>query len=288
MAMAKLKVTEEELTKVKAALPPNLDEVQKSLADAKRIADENKQLNERLEIIAFEQSPRFQTWWRTETGKHIKVAQQHVPPAERDALAKLLLEPASVERDTALTTLVEKLPGVAQRIINGALEGMDVLRLQREEALSSNKAARELQAHESTEREKEATAREQRRQSLTESALKQARSYSAFQPTGDPAHDAEIPQREQFIRAAIAGKLSDDVTLALPAISVEYLHLTERVIPALRAEVAKQTELIKQLQAGGVRPSEGTGAKGGKSAAAEDAEKKGTSFAEKVRALMTS
>jgi hypothetical protein len=285
-ALARSKALEEELAKTKAALPPNLEEVQKSLADAKRHADENKQLTEQLETISLERSPRFQNWWNTETAKHIKLAQQYVQKEHREEFGKLLLAAPSPERDSRIDELLEPLSNTGKRIATGAVEAMEVLRLQREEALTNGSARyKELVAHEKAEAEKEAQAIEQRKEQLTQKALGKAKGYTAFQPSGDTAADAEIPQREAFVRAAINGKLDEEVMLALPAISVEYLHLTEKVIPALRDEVKKQAELIKQLQ--GASPSPSGGGRNQSPAAGKDKgdDKDGNAFMRRVMAL---
>ncbi len=278
------KQLEDELNKTKASLPPNLEEIQKALADAKRLADENKKLTEVVETTNLERSPRFQNWWKTETAKHIKVAQAHVPPEHREEFAKLLLAPASPERNAALDAIVEPLPPTSRRLATGALEQIESLKIQREEALTQGSERwKELQAHEKAEAEKAQSQRQVRLQQVSDEAVKRARSLSAFQPTGDAAKDSEIAHREAFVRAVVAGKLDEDTMLNVPAAAVEGLYLRETVVPSLKAEIAKQAELIKQLQGSNPNPGSGHGASSSK--AENKSEKEGTSFAAKMREL---
>lgn len=280
---ARAKQLEEELTKTKAALPPNLEEVQKALADSKRIADENKKLAEQLETISLERSPRFQNWWKAETGKHIKVAQAHVPPEHREKFAELLLAPASPDRNAALDEIVEALPPTSKRLATGALEAIESLKIQREDALTQGSERwKEMQAHEKAEATKAAQQREQRMTALQEEAVRRGKALSAFQATGDAAKDAEITQREAFVRAVVAGKLDEETMLNVPAAAVEMLHLRDNVIPQLKAEIEKQSQLIKQLQGSGPRGSDGKGP-----STKQPEAKEGQSFADKVRELMT-
>lgn len=279
-AMARAKQLEDDLNKTKAALPPNLEEVQKALADSKRIADEHKALTEQLETINLERSPRFQNWWKSETTKHIKVAQAHVPAEHREEFAKLMLAPPSPERDAALDAILEPLSNTAKRLAGGALEQLESLKIQRDEALTrGSERYRELQAFEKAEAEKVAKERQARVQSLSDEALRRAKAgFSAFQPTGDPAKDAELAGREAFVRAAVAGKLDEDILLNVPAAAVEYVHLRDTVIPALKAELEKQNALIKQLQGSGPRGSDGRSP----TTKTEEPAKDGNSFAQKV------
>lgn len=263
-AAARAKQLEEELTKTRAGLPSNLDEIKIALEDSKRVSEENKKLTETLETLNLERSPRFQNWWTTETGKHIKVAQSHVPAAKREEFAKLLMADPSPERDAALDDILEPLSSTAKRLATGALEQLESLRIQREEALAKgSERYKELIAHEQAETQKQAEAKRTHQTLMTEKALAHSKNFSAFKPTGDAAKDAEIPAREAFVKACLSGKLDDDTMLNIPAAAVEYLHQRDTVIPGLKAEIAKQAELIKQLQGTSPRAGEGRGPSGG-------------------------
>lgn len=283
-AVARAKQLEEELTKTKAALPPNLEEVQKALADSKRIADEHKALTEQLETINLERSPRFQNWWNTETQKHIKVAAAQIPPDKRAEFTKLVMENPSEERNAAIDAILEPLSNTGKRLANGALEQLESLKIQRDEALTQgSERYKQLQAHEKEEADKAAKAYQAKISHLSDEAIRRAKQrFSAFQPTGDAARDAAIAEREAFVRAVVTGKVDEDTLLSLPAAAVEYLHMKDTVVPALKAELAKQAELLKQLQGANPRASEGKGPAASKKQEADD----GTSFAARVRQLM--
>lgn len=283
-AQERAKQLEEELTKTKAALPPNLEEVQKALADSTRISAEHKAAIEQLETLKLERSPRFQNWWNTETQKHVKVAKAHVPPEHRDKFAKLIMEDPSEERDAAIDQILEPLSNTAKRLASGALEQLESLKIQRDEALTQgSERYKQLQAFEKAERDKAERDQQTRIQTLSDDAVRRAKqTYSAFQPTGDATKDAAIAEREAFVRGVISGKMDEETVLGLPAAAVEYLHLRDNVVPGLKAELAKQAELLKQLQGSSPSPSAGKGSGQGKAKEPEA----GTSFASRVRELM--
>lgn len=284
-AVARAKQLEEELTKTKAALPPNLEEVQKALADSKRIADEHKALTEQLETINLERSPRFQNWWNTETQKHVKVASAQVPPDKRAEFSKLIMQDPSEERNAAIDAILEPLSSTGKRLANSAIEQLESLKIQRDEALTQgSERYKQLQAHEKEEADKAAKAYQAKISHLSDEAIRRAKQgFSAFQPTGDSDKDAAIAEREAFVRAVVAGKVDEDTLLSLPAAAVEYLHMKDTVVPALKAELAKQAELLKQLQGASPRGSDGKGPAASKKQEPDD----GTSFAARVKQLMT-
>jgi hypothetical protein len=283
-ATARALALEQELTKTKTSLPANIEDIKKALAEAERISSEHKTLTEQLETINLERSPRFQQWWKNETTKHLKIAQAHVPVEQREELAKLLLAPSSPERDAQLDEILEPLSNVAKRLTNGAIEQIETLKIQREDALAKgSERYKELQAHEQAEAARVTQVEAAKRQGLEEEAMRRTKQFSAFQPTGDAEHDAQIPQREAFVRAMVAGRLDENSILNVPAAAVEMLHLREKVIPGLKAEIAKQAELIKQLQGSGPKGSDGRNPAQGKSGPEP---KEGSSFADRVAELM--
>jgi hypothetical protein len=195
-----------------------------------------------------------------------------------------LLAPSSPERDAQLDEIIDPLSNTAKRLTGGAIEQLESLKIQREEALTRGSDGwKQLQAQERAEAEQAAVARQTKLNTLTDEAIRRAKNFSAFQPTGDAAKDGEIPQREAFVRAVVAGKLDEDALLNVPAAAVEYLHLRDNIIPGLKAELAKQIELIKQLQGATPRGSDGKGP-----APKSDAPTQGdgSEFAQRVAGLM--
>lgn len=281
-AEARAQALEAETAKFKG-LPLEPAKIAETLAERDRLAKEHDALIAQLETVNLERSPRFQSWWTSETGKHLKLAERAVPAAAREEVKRLLMEPFSTERDSRLAELTAELPEPTKRTLYSALEHLDSVKLQREEALTKGSEHwKQLQEAERLERVKADQAAAAARDRLTNSALTVAKSFSAFQPIAeDAAHNAEIPQREAFIRAAVSGQLDEDVAVSLPAAAVEYLHLANKVVPALRAELAKRDELIKQLQ--NASPAPGDGSAGG---TREPEPEPGSAFVTAVRKAM--
>lgn len=276
------KQLEEDLAKLRTAVPADLDALKAAAAERDRLAKEHDAAIAQLETFNLERSPRFQSWWHAETDKHVKLAQRVVAADKRDQVAKLLMQPSSSDRDTQLEALLADASEPTKRTIYGSLSALDAAKLQRDEALTrGSEHWRQLQETERQEQLRAQQAATQRRTQLAEAALARARQFTAFQTiTGDEAHNAEIRQREEFVRGAVAGTLDEDVATAIPAAAVEYLHLANKVVPELRAELAKRDELIRALQNATPSPS------GGTSSIPPQEENKGTSFASAVRKAM--
>ena len=282
-ALARAKQLEDELGKVRSSLPPDLDALRAAATEREKLAKEHAAALTALETANLERSPRFQNWWTTETEKHLKIAERHVPPDQRAAVRKLLMEPASTERDAALNAILEPLPGVAQRLVSGAMEQLEAVKIQREEALTAGSENwKKLQAAERAEREKADAAAAARRTALADRALAYARKLPSFQTDPQvPESAAEATRNEAWVRSVVAGDIDEETAVAIPAAAVEYLRLSQKEIPRLEAEIAKRDALIKQLQQASPAPS------GGSAPAARAPEPKpGTSFASRVSALM--
>lgn len=258
---AKIKPLEEELAKLKTTpAVPELDELRTKATRAEQLEAENKQLLERLETINLEHSPRFQNWWKTETEKHVKLAQRNVPADKREELGKLLLEPASTERDAAIDAIIEPLGKTAQRLINGAIEQLEMVKQTREDSLAQgSERYKQLMAKEAEER----TAAQRQSQAaldrITQAALNRASALEAFKPIdGNTEHNEAINARREFVKALVAGKVDEDVAVAIPGLAFEALHLRDTVVPALRRDLDAANAIIKQLQSAGPAPANAT------------------------------
>lgn len=259
----KLKPLEEELAKLKTApVDADLEKIRAEAAKAEQLAKENQELLERLETLNLEHSPRFQNWWKTETEKHVKMAQRNVPADKREELGRLLLEPSSSERDAAIDAILEPLGKTAQRLVNGAIEQLESVKLQREETLSKgSESYKLLMAKEAEER---AAAQKQSQAALervTRAALERASNLEAFKPIdGNTEHNEAITVRREFVKALVAGKVDEDVAVAVPGLAFEALHLRDVVVPALRRDLEAANAIIKQLQSAGPAPDAATAA----------------------------
>lgn len=279
---ARAKQLEEDLAKARTAAPDpkSLEEMQKSADAFQRLTKEHQTLLEQMETINLERSPRFQNWWNEETSKHVKIAQRHVPADKREVLGKLLMEPSSAERDAAIDEIIEPLSNTSKRLISGAIEELEIVKIKREDALTKgSENYKKLVEAERLERIQTEQKTAQERERIAGLALNKAKQMSAFQPIqGDDAHNAEISQREAFVRAAVEGKLDTDVAVTIPAAAIEYLHLSQKVVPALNTKIATLEKTIRELQASSPSPSGG-----GAPAQKSEEPKEGTAFAAAVR-----
>ncbi len=269
----KWKPLEEEVIKLRASTPQDVEAIRAAAAQAATLAEENKKLLAKVESIDFERSDRFQNWWKEATESNIKMAQRHVPPDRRDKLGKLLMEEPSSERSAALSEVLEGVDEASKLVIAGAMKDVEMAKIKRSEALAENSGSlQKLRNAEALERQQAARANEQRRDQIMQAALKRAEAFDAFKPIeGDSDHNASIEVKRDFIRAAIAGQLDEDIAVSLPGLAFEAVHLRDKVIPGLKAELEKERALVKQLQSSGAP----TGGSGGRDSATETATKPG-------------
>ncbi len=253
---ARLHPLEEEVTKLRTATPADLESVRAAAAKADALAAENAKLLAKVESIDFERSDRFQNWWKEATESNIKLAQRHVAPEHRDKLGKLLMEEPSMERSKALGEILEGADEASKLVIAGAMKDVEVAKIKRAEALAENSGSlQKLRAVEANERAQQERALAARRDQITQAALNRAAQFDAFKPIeGDADHNASIEVKRDFIRAAISGQLDEDIAVSLPGLAFEAVHLRDKVLPALRAELEKERALVKQLQSAGAPP----------------------------------
>lgn len=282
-ALAKAQTLETELGKLKSGIPSDIEALKSAAAEKEKLAKEHAELLAQVETLNLERSPRFQNWWKTETSKHLAIAQRHVPAAQREELKDLLLAPPSPERDAKLDAIIEPLSGTAKRLINGAVEQLEIVKIQREEALTKGSENwSKLQEADRAERAKTESQVAQRVAALTDKALTTARRLPSFQvDPNDPASSESVKANEAWVRSVVAGHVDEETATLIPAAAVEYLRLTQKEIPRLTAEIAKRDALIKQLQSASPSPGDASGGR-----AAPPEAPSGTSFASKVRNLM--
>lgn len=281
----RLKALEDEYGSLKKVLPTEPTEIQKALEEREKLAKEREQLIATVETVNLERSPRFQNWFTSERDKHLRVALKHVPAAQQEAVKDILLNNPA---DPKLDEILEPLSKTAQRLVTGAIEGLEKLKMEREEALSKGSEKwKELQAHERAEAEKAANARKAQMQKLADAAIARARNLPAFQQRdGDEAHNSAIKEREAIVKATVLGQLDEDTMVAVPGMALEGLRLRDHVVPALEKKIAEQEKLIKSLQQ--ASPSMGDGVGAAERGAPESGPGDGQSFAKRVRSLMTS
>lgn len=276
---SRIKALEDELNKVKTALPPDIEEMRKAVEQRDLYKQQVEDLTKQVETINLERSPRFQNWWKTETDKAIKVAQRSMPAEKRDELAKVMNEAPSSERDARIQELVEGLPNLAQKRIERALDSMDELREQREEALQKGSEQwKKLKEHEQMESQKLRQEQQSKIKRLQDAALQVARALPSFQTKeGDSTHNQSVREHEAFIKDVIAGHVDEETMLTLPGLAIESLSLREQV-KNLTEELARRDESIKALQASSPAPHDG-----GSTQKTSDTPKPGQAFLSRYR-----
>jgi hypothetical protein len=127
-----------------------------------------------------------------------------------------------------------------------AVSKLDEANSERDAELSKwRENSEELSRVEKAEQEKQSVAHKQKVQSILSNALNSAKEMEAFKTReGDDDHNNSIPVREEFIKAAFEGRLTEQQFYGLPLIAAEGMFLKEKELPKLRNQVA---ELEKEL-----------------------------------------
>lgn len=232
---------ETELTKLRG----EVETLRKRNGDAsseqlKAITTERDTLVKKLETIDLANSDRFTGYFKTETEKYIGTAKS-VAGEHGDALAKLMTQPRSEKRSTAIREILEQMDSLDADVVRGALTNIERLKFEREDALSKGEENyKKLKEVEGQERQKSEAQAKANREALAERLVERAREFSGFQKKdGDAEHNSKVESREQFVRSFIRGELSDDIMAFTPILAGEALHLREVEIPALKGHIAK-------------------------------------------------
>lgn len=232
---------ETELTKLRG----EVETLRKRNGDAsseqlKAITTERDNLVKKLETIDLANSDRFTGYFKTETEKYIGTAKS-VAGEHGDALAKLMTQPRSEKRSTAIREILEQMDSLDADVVRGALTNIERLKYEREDALSKGEENyKKLKEVEGQERQKADAQAKANREALAERLVERAREFSGFQKKdGDTEHNSKVESREQFVRSFIRGELSDDIMAFTPILAGEALHLREVEIPALKGHIAK-------------------------------------------------
>lgn len=249
-----------ELDGLKKSIPTDPNELQKQLTEREALKKERDELIEKIEAISFEKSPRFQNWYNGERDKHLKVALRQFP-ANLRAKAEELLK--NGEASTELDELMEPLGKTSKRLVDGALEALAKLEIERADALEKGREKyRELQAHEQEEQQKQQEQRRTRLNQAAEMALSKASTLEAFQPKeGDPEHNSAVDQRKAFVRGFVTGQLDQETALLVPAAAAQWLYAKQTTIPSLQKRVAELEGMVKELQQSSPDMRSGSGGK---------------------------
>lgn len=243
----RLSEIENEFGTLKKTLPSEPSEIQKALQEREQLAKEREELLKTVATVNLERSPQFQNWYKTEIDKHLKVALRGIPADKQDRVKDILLNNPT---DPELDAILEPLSNATKRLVDGAIAGLESVKVQRDDALAKGADNwKQLQQHEAQEAAKKAEAQKSRMLKIADTALSRARTLSAFQPKdGDAEHNARIAEREAFVKALVLGEIDEETAVAVPAAAVQMLYLKDTVVPALEKRNAELEALVKQLQ----------------------------------------
>lgn len=211
-----------------------------------KLKTERDALLRKVETIDLANSDRFTGYFKGEMQKQVATARA-VSGEHADAIAKLIEQPRSESRNTKLREILDQLDSLDADVVKIAMTNIERLRGEREDALSKSaenyQKLKEVEAAEATKKDAETA---EHRSRTAEAVLEKARANEAFQTKdGDAEHNQQVAVREEFVRAFINGKLDDNILAWTPVLAAQAIHMTERVVPGLKAHISKLEEQIK-------------------------------------------
>lgn len=211
-----------------------------------KLKTERDALLRKVETIDLANSDRFTGYFRGEMQKQVSTARA-VSGEHADAIAKLIEQPRSESRNTKLREIFDQMDSLDADVVKIAMTNIERLRGEREDALSKSsenyQKLKEVEAAEATKKEAETA---EHRSRTAEAVLEKARANEAFQTKdGDAEHNQQVAVREEFVRAFINGKLDDNILAWTPVLAAQAIHMTERVVPGLKAQISKLEGQIK-------------------------------------------
>lgn len=230
---------------------------------------ERDELSERLRVADVQNHPKFKAFWDTQINSAIDGAKSIVGATLAPKLEAILSMPDSDTRNEQLEALAEGLSGVKQGALGAAVSALNKARSERASELQkSAKDWETIQAREREQTEGKTSAEKARIKAAREQefgvAMAQGKKLEAFKPAdGDTAHAAAAKEYEGFVKAYFDGTLDPKIRPTVPVLAAAYLDANNRVIPALRAEIAKLTKSVQDLTKAAPNAGGGSGNRGG-------------------------
>ena len=264
-----------------------LDDVKKLLEDARKAAEGQKpspgmirleehetlkkkaaELESSLERLDLANSPKFRNYYDGGIEKQIKLARA-ASGTHGEEVAKLLHQPRSAERNARLAELVEEL-GIEGSTIANALASITQLKLEREDQLSNHSEnLKLLRQQERLEAEASEQSRSASRKAKAEAIVERLSTLPEFKPSEtDAEHQAFAASALEFIRNGVAGKLSEDDALLLPAAAMKAQYLEKIAMPRVLKENQELKARLEEIAA--ARPRMGGSAAGHDTPAKEE------------------
>lgn len=232
--------------------------------DFEALKKERDDFSERLKLLDIERHPKFKEHWDTQIGNAENVAKSIVGTERAAKLEKIVQMPDGEAKDEQLEALASELTATKQGQLGAAMMRIRELREQRNADVTKTRAQWDsIQAKEREKSDASGAESQKRRELATNKGLEIAGKLDAFKKIeGNQEHNDAIAQAEGVVRSFFQGKLPENVMVAIPALAVQALHLSSKVIPALRAEMAteikKRDDMIASLTARSPRAAGGT------------------------------
>lgn len=232
-----------------------VEEARKAKVDPEeltRIKAERDTLEEKLERVAIEQSPKFVSHYDKIFSQATNLAKDAVGTEMAELAETLLSRPPSKSRKESLNELLGKLESDIDRTnLALAVQQMDSARAERDALLADKKATlakiKESEQAEALQRQQIARSQAEDR---AKKALERAAAFLAFKPVdGDEKHNTAISTRQEKIRKAILGNLTPDELADMAILAEEGRHVVENVLPPLIAELKAQQDAMRSATA---------------------------------------
>lgn len=241
-----------------------------SPVELEAIKKERDELSERLRILDIERHPQFKAHWDGQIGAAENAAKSVVGAERAVKLERIFNLPDGDSKDEQLEALAAELTPTKQGQLGAAMMRVRELQEQRAADVTKSKAQWDkIQAEERAKSEQGSATAIARRAAASKQGLEIAAKLDAFRRVeGDTAQNDFAADGEQFVKAFFDAKLPDKTMVTIPALAYQALHLQNKVIPALRAEMAaeikKRDDQIASLTAS--NPRAASGAQNGKPA----------------------
>lgn len=266
---AKIKELTEQATTQKPAPATDIDGV-----PIDTIKQENKRLSEEIKKLSVERHPRFKAHFGAKEDSIVNIAKNAVGTERAAVVEQLLKQSPSDYRTERLEEMADGLSSLAQARLSRAIDDWDNTQAEKKAAIDTEAAKWDKTvAEEKADQQKRFEGVKTKFEGLAKLALEGSVNYDSFKEIdGDTEHNAKVANNREFIKKFMSGTLKEEVFAFTPVLAAEALHLREKVLPALKAqmaeEISKRDKIIADLQS--ATPSVDTPADKGGGAKAED------------------
>ena len=272
----KLEMTSKEYEEFKKHAIPS-SELEKVRMETKTALEERQKLQEQIDIIALERSPRFNEYFTKKFSDLTNRVKESVGSDHAEKAEQLLNLPSSAWRKERLGEIREELDGMDQGQFDIAIAAYDDVRRDRDEQLKNYKVnyqrLTELERQQAESQKIESSKQSERN---AERVLEVARKTAlSFTPGEDANHNLFVKESEDYLSKFFRKELSDTEVALLPVYVREAKRLSENVVPAMEKKIQELEAALNNYK--GSSPNPGTSGRGAAPASASTA----SSFIEK-------